>query len=231
MLPDRRWRLVQPATRGARTGAISARQAITRSSTRRRARLRPRQPARTTITVRRNLFSRVAASLSSVLAGSSSTPTRSAPASLARSCCAPVRPISLGRPRHRGVLVGTHGVLSGTHRGLLKARSCCAPVRPASHGRLKHHYRVLTGVLKGLLSGAHAVLWGPHAVLSGLASIAQLRARRRSTRHVGWVRAASLAGLEGLLQRVLWVLHCPLGYSWGTDDTHHFVRAWSTARG
>ncbi len=43
--------LVQPAMRGVRMGAISARQAISRSSTRRRARRRPRQPARPTSAV------------------------------------------------------------------------------------------------------------------------------------------------------------------------------------
>ena len=33
--------------------------------------------------------------------------------------------------------------------------------------------------------------------------------------HTGRMRAATLAGLEGLLQRVLWVLHCPVGYTLG----------------
>ncbi len=51
LLPDQRRRLVQPAMRWARMGAIGARQAITRSSTRRRARRRPWLPASPTAAV------------------------------------------------------------------------------------------------------------------------------------------------------------------------------------
>ncbi len=106
MLPDQRRRLVQPATRGARTGTIGARQAITRSTPRRRARLRPRQPARPTAAVRRHLTCQAAATRTFTWAPivSTSTPTRSAPATPARSCCAPVRPV-LARPAEapRGV--------------------------------------------------------------------------------------------------------------------------------
>ncbi len=155
LLPDPRRRLVQPATRGARMGAISARQAITRSSTRRRARLRPRQPARITSAVRRIRPTQAAATLSSVMATSSSTPTRSAPASAARSCCAPVRPISHGRPRRRGVLSGTHAVLSGTHRGYSRRAAAvlpCGPSRTAGLGTIGYSW-VLAGVLWGQSRG------------------------------------------------------------------------------
>ena len=113
LLPDPRRRLVQPATRGARMGAIGARQAISRSTTRRRARLRPRQPARPTSAVRRSLPTQAAASFTRTTMVSTLMPTRSVPENAARSCCAPERPISLGRRRHYRVLWGTHG---GTHR-------------------------------------------------------------------------------------------------------------------
>ena len=130
-------RLVQPATRGARMEAIGARQAITRSTTRRRARERPRQPARSTAIVRRYQTPQAAATLTrelgrDQLAGSTLTPMRSAPASPARSCCAPVRPV-LARPAeapqgaiglltltgyhgYHGVLQGNHGVLTGYYK-------------------------------------------------------------------------------------------------------------------
>jgi hypothetical protein len=93
--------------RGARMGAISARQAITRSTPRRRARLRPRQPARPTSAVRRILPTQAAATFTrATMVGATSTPLRSAPATPACSCCAPVRPV-LARPAQapRGLTV------------------------------------------------------------------------------------------------------------------------------
>ena len=122
LLPDLRRRLVQPATRGARMGAISARQAITRSSTRRRARVRQRQPARPTAAMRRILPIQAAATFTrATTLGATSTPTRSAPARPARSCCAPVRP-GLARPAEApsgtmGYSRRTMGYSSMPHRG------------------------------------------------------------------------------------------------------------------
>jgi hypothetical protein len=114
LLPDLRRRFVQPAMRGARMGAISARHVFMRSSTRRRARLRPPQPARPTTAVGRTLTPQAAATLNSGVE-SASTPTRSAPASAAaRSCCAPVRPV-LARPAKAPS--GTMGVFLGYYRG------------------------------------------------------------------------------------------------------------------
>ena len=111
MLPDLRRRLVQAATRGARMGAINARQAITRSTPRRRARVRPRQPARPTSAVRRTLTTQAAASFTKARLGSTLTMTRSAPATAASSCCAPVRP-GLARPAEAPQ--GTMGYSRGT---------------------------------------------------------------------------------------------------------------------
>jgi hypothetical protein len=170
LLPDLRRRLVQPGMRGARMGAISARQAITRSSTRWRARLRPRQPARPTSAESRNQTPQAAATLTDASMGSTSTMPRSAPAnpasaSPARGCCAPVWPV-LARPAE------------------------------APQGSIGYS-RVLWG-LKEALDAAH-----------------------------GWMLTASATGLYS---------RCGYstdrkGYSQGTDDVHHFVRAWSTARG
>jgi hypothetical protein len=224
LLPELRRHLVQPATRGARMGAIGARQAITRLSTRRRARLRPKQPARPTPAVRRSRPPQAAATFTKAMVGSSSTPTRSAPASAARSCCAPVRPISHCRPRHRGVLLGTHGVLSGTHRGYSRRAAAvlpCGPSRTAVLGTIGY-YGVHTGVhtgYHGAPMGYYGVLmgytWGytriaPHTSIAHHTSIPHLGARwRRSTWHLGWERKASLPRLgsccEGM-RGVRWVL-------------------------
>ena len=160
LLPDLRRLLVQPATRGARMGAISARQAITRSTPKRRARVRPRQPARPTAIARRTLTTQAAASFTSTWAvGSSSTPTRSAPAPPARSCCAPVRPV-LARPAeapqgaiglltltgyhgYHGVLQGNHGVLTGS-RGTIQSHKYVAwelkEALEAAHGWMDAEY-------------------------------------------------------------------------------------------
>jgi hypothetical protein len=172
--------LVQPATRGARMGAISARQAIMRSSTRRRARLRPKQPARPTSGVRRIRPAQAAATFTEAMVASTSTPTRSAPASAARSCCALVRPISHGRRRHCGVLLG-----------------CSQGVHTGYHGAPTGYYGVLMGYTWGYTRIA------PHT------SIPHLGSRWRSTRHLGWERKAPLPRLgsccEGM-EGVRWVL-------------------------
>jgi hypothetical protein len=120
LLSDLRRRLVQPAMRGARMGAISARQAITRSTPRRRARVRPARP---TSAVRRTLMTQAAATFTKARLGSTLTMTRSAPATPASCCCAPVWP-GLARPAeapqgtmgYSRVLRGTQGVLWGYSR-------------------------------------------------------------------------------------------------------------------
>ena len=227
MMPDqRRRRLVQSATRGARMGAIGARQAITGSTLRRRARRRPRQPARPTSAVRRILPTQAAASFTwATTLGSTSTPTRSAPATPARCCCAPVRPV-LARPAEapRGVddsssLGHSRGTLGYTRAtiGYSQATGGCSRAT-LGHSRATMGYsratmgysratmgysrgtmgysRVLLGT-HGLLWGTHGLLWGTHGLLWGHASIPHCSARRRSTRHtVGWMRMASLCGRE-----------------------------------
>jgi hypothetical protein len=226
LLPDPRRRLVQPATRGARMGAIGARQAITRSSTRRRARLRPRQPARPTTAVRRIRPTQAAATVSRVMANSTSTPTRSAPASAARSCCAPVRPIWHGRPMHRRVLLGTHAVLSGTHRGYSRRAAAvlpCGPSRtagPDTIGYSRGYYGALTrycGVLTRYYRGSQVSRSGAEG------------GARRGT----WVGCARLfwLGSRGCCNGCSGYCTVRWGTHWGTDDVHHFVRAWPTARG
>jgi hypothetical protein len=124
--------------RGARMGAISARQAITGWSTRRRARVRLRQPAKPTLAVRRYLTCQAAATFSSTtVVGSTSTPTWSASASPACSCFAPVWPVLHGRPRHcqqfTGVLTGYSQATTGYY-GVLKPRSSLGYSR-AGHAR------------------------------------------------------------------------------------------------
>ncbi len=206
LLPDPRRRLVQRATRGARMGAISARQAITRSSTRRRARLRPRQPARTTIAaVRRVRPTQAAASSAIVMADStsSSTPTLSAPASAARSCCAPVRPISLGRPRHLGVLFGTHAVLSGTHRGYSRRAAAvlpCGPSRTAGVGTIGYSWGTRGGTMgrsRGTVGSSRGTV-GAHKYRAAARKEALDASHGLDARGLsGWARGAAATGARG----------------------------------
>ncbi len=209
-------------------GAISARQAITRSSTRRRARLRPRQPARTTSAVRRIRPPQAAATFTrATMVGSTSTPTRSAPASAARSCCAPVRPISHGRPRQRGVLLGTHAVLSGTHRGYSRRAAAVLPCGPSgsagvgtiaysrgTRGGTMGHSRDTVGSSRGAIG---ARKYRAAARKEALDAAHGLDARGPS----GWARGAAATGALGT----------PLSggvHIGGSDDVRHFVRAWPT---
>ncbi len=166
-----RRRVVQPAMRGARMGAISARQAITRSTSRQHARLRPRQPASSTSAVRRILPLQVAATFPRALVGSSSTPTRSALASPERSCYAPVRPFvddSSSRGYSRGTM-GTMGVFK-----YCRIERLLLPHRRSRRRSMRH----MVGCARPLCMGSRAagkacegrswystVCWGMHRVL------------------------------------------------------------------
>ncbi len=215
MLPDRRRHLVQPATRGARMGAISAPQAITRSSTRRRARLRPRQPARPTSAVSCILPTQVAATFTRLTTlGSTSTPTRSAPASAARSCCAPVRRLSSGRLRHRSAsMIAAHWAAHGLPLG--------------AHG-------VLWGT-RGAVWGTPVVLWGTHGVLWGtqVSRIGAQGGARRGTRLDGCARPLCLGARAAAKARKKCSGYSTdrRGYSSSTHDVHQFVLGLFTTPG
>jgi hypothetical protein len=87
------------------------------------------------------------------------------------------------------------------------------------------YYGVLTGYY-GVLTGYHGYYGAHKYPASGL--------KEALAAAHSWMRTASLHGVESCyegLQRVVWVLHRPLGESWGTDDVNHFEHACSTALG